>query len=424
MVLQKQMKSDLFTTGILAVLFSSILIAAVSQPARVGSQNSPHGQLLYLHYENSSGDRGLTTFDFDEQGRPALAAWEKLDGSLSSLNRLSYDEHGNLVRKYREFSDGTTSEELYEYNAEGRLVKETFGRSDSISGATTYEYNAGGNLTKAQCAGYQGWFHGELVYTWAEGRATDAEIYRDGKRTGEIWYDYDAEGRLLREHWQVGKEWSQTLTYEYQEAITSRRGNYSSANVFIDPKDDYAVAGENYSYSGESGGPSFYGYESGGKLVIKRFVRSDGLTTNTFYLYDADRKLTRSYRVYADGRHGVFSYKFNDAGRLIERTLKISDGGASGETYEYSEDGKLTGGQYENVDAWLSGTLSFEYTGDLLNKGVFKGETGFDAEITFGHDEPGHLVSIHWEFSYGGTQTYTFKYAPHSELPAQTALTP
>ena len=85
------------------------------------------------------------------------------------------------------------------------------------------------------------------------------------------------------------------------------------------------MASENYDYSGESGGPSYYGYEKDGKLVAKRFVRSDGLVTETSFLYDARRRLTRSYRIYADGRHGVFRYAFDGAGRLVERTLLEAD---------------------------------------------------------------------------------------------------
>ena len=40
---------------------------------------------------------------------------------------------------------------------------------------------------------------------------------------------------------------------------------------------------------------------------------------------------------------------------------------------------------------------------------ILKGEK-FDAEIYFENDEFGNIAKIHWVFSFGKTQTYTFHY--------------
>lgn len=402
-------------------LLGPFCLSAVSDSVQAGNQALSNRQTRYLHYENSNGEQCLTTFDFEPQGHPKVAVWEQLDRNRCSLDSLSYDDSGNLVRRYREYYDGVTSEELYEYDAAGRRVNETFSRSDGVTGITIHKYDRRGNLTESECDAYKGWFNGKIVYTRERGRISNARIFQDEKRTGEIRYNYDASGRLKREWWRVGDDWNQTIRYEYFNADSAGDRNFTSPNVFIVPEDKVAVAAENYDYSGESGGPSYYGYEPDGKLVAKRFVRSDGLTTNTAFLYDADRRLSKSYRIYADGRHGVFSYEFNETGKLVGRTLKVSDGSDGSETYEYDNDAKLVKAGYKNFDSWLSGVIQFEYVGDQLSKGVFKGENDFDAALSFGYDDMNHLISIHWAFSFGKTQTYTFEYAPFDELPRMAA---
>jgi YD repeat-containing protein len=377
------------------LFFGPFCISALPGPARADNQESSFRHMRHLYYENSSGERCLTTFDYDERGCPGVAVWEQLDRDRWSLDSLNYDDRGNLVRRYREYSDGVTSEELYEYDAAGRRVNEKFSRSDGVTGTTTHEYDRDGNPTESHCSAFKGWFNGKIVYSREHRRKTGAEIYQHGERVGEIRYDYDAAGRLEQERWQLGDSWSQTFTYVYFEGGPARHNTYTSPNVFITPKDSFAVAAENYDYSGQSG----------------------GLITNTVFLYDPDRRLSRSYRIYADGRHGVFSYEFNVAGKLAERTAKVSDGGTGSEIYEYDKEGRLVSAYYKNFDCWLTGKILFKYAGGRLSKGVFKGENGSDAVISFGYDDMDHLASIHWEFSSGKTQTYTFEYAHFEELP-------
>ena len=415
------MQRSLLKTAVSALFFGPFSISALSGPVWVDNQESSFRRMQYLHYENSSGERCLTTFDYDKRGCPGVAVWEQLDLDRCSLDSLSYDDRGNLARRYRIYSDGVTSEELYEYDAAGRRVKEKFTRSDGVTGTTTHEYDRDGNPTESHCAAYKGWFNGDIIYALEQGRKAGAVIYRGGKRIGEIQYDYNAAGRLAQERWRLGDNWSQIFRYEYYKAEPAHQGNYTSPNVFITPENGFAVAAEDYDYSGESGGPSYYGYEPGGKLVAKGFVRSDGFTTNTAFLYDADRRLSKSYRIYADGRHGVFSYEFNDAGKLTGRTLKVSDGSTAAETYEYDQDERLVKAEYRNFDSWLSGIILFEYEGGRLSKGVFKGENDFDAVISFGYNDMNQLISIHWEFSFGGTQTYTFEYGRFEDLPTLAA---
>ena len=65
---------------------------------------------------------------------------------------------------------------------------------------------------------------------------------------------------------------------------------------------------------------------------------------------------------------------------------------------------------YKNFDSWLTGAITFEYNKNgNLSRGHFKGEK-VDAEIFIENDDFGNISKIHWVFSFGKTQTYTFQY--------------
>lgn len=67
--------------------------------------------------------------------------------------------------------------------------------------------------------------------------------------------------------------------------------------------------------------------------------------------------------------------------------------------------------EYKNFDYWLNGSLSFKHDENGFLKTVFfKGKDGFDAQIFFTTNEDGNITKIHWEFSFGKTQTYEFEY--------------
>ena len=175
-------------------------------------------RLIKLHYENLSGERGLTTFVYNEDGVMQQAQWELLDGSRSSENYYTYNEEGSLIKKYREFSDGITSIQLYDYDEKGNLISENFNRSDGIIGTTDYKYDKYGKLVKANCNGLAGWFYGVITYKYDKKNLKNkGVISKDGKLIGTIHYEYDDEANLLKEHWVFIESWSQIFIYEYEE---------------------------------------------------------------------------------------------------------------------------------------------------------------------------------------------------------------
>jgi len=96
---------------------------------------------------------------------------------------------------------------------------------------------------------------------------------------------------------------------------------------------------------------------------------------------------------------------------LTKRFFSRTDGVTGNESYEYDENSKLIEASWQNFDSWLTGVIKFTYDEDgYLSEGYFKGTTGFDASINFEHDDDGNLTKINWDFSFGESQTYVFKY--------------
>ncbi len=175
-------------------------------------------RLIKLHYENLSGEKGLTTFIYDDNGVMHQSYWELLDGSRSSKNYYTYDEEVNLVKKYREFSDSITSTQLYKYDENGKLISEHFNRSDGVAGTTDYEYDRYEKLVKAICNGLAGWFYGVIIYEYDVNELkTKGIIEKDEKHIGTIYFEYDTAGNMIKEYWEFPDSWSQTFIYEYEK---------------------------------------------------------------------------------------------------------------------------------------------------------------------------------------------------------------
>lgn len=398
--------------GIAYLLVICSIFIGCSNDTAPQTEDAKMIRITKLQYENTSGENGVTTFFYDDNGLMTKARWELLDGSRYSENYLSLNKRGQVIRKYREFSDNLTSDNWYEYDDDGNLIGEKFERSDGNTGTTQYIYDENNKRTKADCDGLNGWFFGDIDYNHNdEGRIVSADITRDGENIGTIAYTYNEHDSLETEIWDFGGEWGQTFRYEYEEYQMPQRINYTSANVFIANPDKYRVKIENYDYNNEQGGPSYYEYETGGKLVKKTFERSDGLKTETTFEYNDIGLLLKSYRAYHDGKTGTFEYVYNGNRKLIERLFKRSDGFEGSEYYEYDGKGLLKKALYKGFDTWLNGEITFTHDeqGNLIT-GFFKGENDFDANIEFTCSDSGNVTKIHWKFTFDQTQTYQFEY--------------
>ena len=202
-------------------LFLIPLVCNQSSTTKIPIETKQSGKeyrLIKLHYENTSGEKAITTFFYDENGLNQRARWELLDGTRSSENYHTLDKNGRLLVKYREFSDGVISTVRYNYNKNGNLISEYFERSDSVTGEVHYEYNSKGKLINAECRGLNGWFFGVITYTYQEdGLMISGELTKDVKPIGTISYQYDEFGNLKLEFWDFLNSWSQTFLYEYEK---------------------------------------------------------------------------------------------------------------------------------------------------------------------------------------------------------------
>ena len=170
-----------------------------------------------LNYTNSSGELAVTRFTYT-RGRNDRGFYQQITGQRSSRNEHEFDKQGRLIRKYRVYNDGETSEELFTYDNDGRLVEETFSSSAGQSGSARYEYDSEGNAVRMICDGYKGWLNGTIGFDFdKDGKRLAGRILKDGKASGNITYEYDRQGTLLHEHWNIENgHWTQTLRYVYE----------------------------------------------------------------------------------------------------------------------------------------------------------------------------------------------------------------
>jgi hypothetical protein len=216
--------------------------------------------ILYLEYSNNAGEKGLTTFIYNERNLPHKAIWELEDGSRWSENLHDFDAHGNLVKKTRTFSDSVRVEQTFMYDTKNRLTAETFRRSDGVTGNVRYHYSERSDqrLAYADCNGLNGWFHGRIEYVYGSGetnRPESALLYAPDLATpaGKISFLYDGQDRLKRETWNFNSGFSQAFEYTYRDTDCTR---FRSSNVFLNLPCNVRVEREDYDYSGKGGGPS------------------------------------------------------------------------------------------------------------------------------------------------------------------------
>lgn len=243
----------------IAAFLSMSWTNTTNTPIPSGSRKSKQ-RLVKLHYDNSSGEKGVTIYEYDANGIAQTAVWKLLDGTRLSHNYLTYDQSGNLILKYREFSDGLISFNRYEYDDKNNLIRETFERSDSVTGQAYYHYDQKGMLRQADCRGLNGWFFGIIGYEYSEDRRVAAKILNEGEPIGAITYRYNQSGNLQSETWEFQSGWSQQFIHEYEEFEVKTPPSFASSNVFITNTADFQVVKENYDFNNEIGGPSYYEY--------------------------------------------------------------------------------------------------------------------------------------------------------------------
>lgn len=361
-----------------------------------------------LHYENSSGEKGVTTYLTNARGVLYKAVWEQLNADRYSENFFEY--RGNrLERLYRTFSDTLNSTKQFFYDENGLLTRELFKRSDGVEGEAWYTYDDDNKLKELDCKGLNGWFKGILKFSYDEkGYKKTASIFVEDKHAGTVTYEYSNNGNLTTEHWNFPDRFSQTFRYEY---IPKDQIIWVNSNPLLQIPAGYRIKKEDYNYNDEVGGPSFFQYDEYGKLIKKTFTRSDSVKTLTSFSYDEKGNLISSHRKFENGKEVKFIYVYNGDGRIIEKRYIHPDGFQGREAFLYDINGRLIAARYDKMDTWLTGNIFFTHDKfDRLINGKFVSDDGFSADIIFTRNDMGLPKKIRWDFSFGKFQEYMFKY--------------
>lgn len=393
------------------ILFFVLMIYLLLQYPNLNAQpfdyDSKNFKIEKLHYENSSGEKGLTTYLTNPDGIVYKAIWQQLDTNRFSINRFIYKKD-KLVELARIFSDTIRSKKKFIYMDNGLLKKEIFERSDGKNGSAEYIYNDKKQLIQLNCNGLNGWFNGVIDYHYKNKKKTYADILMNHKKVGKISFTYSPEGNLVKEYWDFPDRWNQTLTYEYANRYNI---NWTNSNPLLQIPSGYKITEEDYTYNGKTGGPSHFKYDTKGHLTEKIFERSDTFKTITNFEYDKKNLLIRSIRNYSDGKKAVFNFKYNNGNQIVEKTYERTDSIAGREAFLYDTNGRLIAARYDNMDSWLTGNLYFKHDKfDQIVSAEFYADAGYTAKIHFKQNNDGLTTEIKWDFSFGAYQTYNFKY--------------
>ena len=207
-------KLSLPTLVISLILIPQLLFAQYNfKESLIGCKS---GKLMKMPYESSGGEKGISIFEYDNNGKLKKSIWKLLNNSRSSVNFYTYDEQGNIIKKYREFSDNLTSTEHFTYDDNNRLISEEFKRSDGVTTNHFYTYNESDQLIVAKLENYHGWLDGKINYEYSEnGLISGGKILQNGSEIGKITFIYNNQNELIKEHWEFWGSYSQTFNFVY-----------------------------------------------------------------------------------------------------------------------------------------------------------------------------------------------------------------
>jgi len=416
-------------TVLLCVLIMVLLSNQVSAQIRALTckDQLPGQWLIRLHYQNDSGEKGVSVFQWDYDGHLTKGLWYLLDGTRSSVNFYTLDEKDRITDVFRIFSDQLTSEFHYNYNEKNLIIHESYYRSDGVEGEISYIYDNQDRLIRADADKGQGWFTGSTTYIYDEkNRKSGGELIHQNQVIGKLEFLYDEHNRLIEEKWVWDAGWAQTFSYEYDDYSNVSSYTPTTSKPYFDIQDGLKVRQESYNYSDRFKGHSILEYEKDRRIRQVYAGEEDNTITVTHFFYDGKNQMVNAYRRYTDGRSAVFTHTHNSDGKLVKRVGQFPNGNKIEEEYEYGEKGRLFKTHWRNFDSWLNGNITYFYEkGNQISKAEFKDNKGSIIEIDYGYNEKGCLGDVYWDFGDEGFQRYSFSYMPEDEdLIQGKALTP
>ena len=193
-----------------------------SRPQKTYGFSSPYVamnaafRVINENYDYNNEGGGPSHYTYDDQGKLVQKVFDRADG-LKTTTSYEYDGKGNLKSSHREYLRGLTADFEYEFDAAPRLTKRTCRRSDGESGYEQYVYDRLGRLQRALYDNMDFWLNGEIHFQYdgwghiAGGRFDS----RDGN-DAVITFETDADGNVLKMHWEFGSAKTQTYFFEYE----------------------------------------------------------------------------------------------------------------------------------------------------------------------------------------------------------------
>ena len=110
----KKMKTGLmvFMTVLLLIMSNTSYSQYNIRELKLKSSNSGFSS---MSYSNSNGEKGISVFEYGDDGRLIRSLWRLLDNSRSSVNYYKFDQRGNITEKYKEFSGSYSQTFTYDY---------------------------------------------------------------------------------------------------------------------------------------------------------------------------------------------------------------------------------------------------------------------------------------------------------------------
>lgn len=223
----------------------------------------PGGHIAKIHYHDynkNDYDSGYEYYDAD--GRLVFEEKNNMDGDFTQIYSYEYDDQGRLVREIKwgvkNIVPDTTT--VYEYGESGPVRTGVYNIDNELKSSLVYEYDSQNRVSKEtnirasdntvnsfyeyvyeDDGSYTRWHHskneddrsGSYEKYTADGLLT--ETYRPGNgsanmKSEQTVYEYDNNGRLVREDLYKGDDLQSYITVEYDEQ--GRRtyyGQYSAS---------------------------------------------------------------------------------------------------------------------------------------------------------------------------------------------------
>jgi len=302
------------------------------------------------------------------------------DETFNSYEEYEYDEAGNKIKTKNFWLDKRD----YEYDVNHNLIG-----LKSASREEVYEYDANNNRTKRTNYSY-GELSSEQSYEYdTEGRLVKETLldYSFGESKCVTLYEYNSEGLLSKES-VTDDYWTLEYYYEYDE--DKRRSVIHRKNVVVNDK--LCEDTLEYAYDAQGGytvkyileGQPYLIYEIDKNGSIVKEIRykngTENIVEHTYdYQYDQDENLTKKI-TYNDGTiQEILEYEYDDNKNIVsEYNLKFQ----SEVYYEYDTNGNLI------KESWPQSEYIYEYnTEGQLNKQVSE-----HGQTTYEYDASGKLI--------------------------------